>query len=140
MNSVDRLFDRWAINGRAELMEKEHRRPVKIFLDKVKLKNSFTFLDIGCGNGWVVRIIASQKQCKKAVGIDVSKKMIKNALKEKKLEKEEYVVANIEKWKTRKKFDYIFAMESMYYTESLRHALKKIHQLLKPQGIFLLWN
>lgn len=136
MDSVQRLFDQWAINGRAELMEKEHKKPVKEFLANADLRKPFTFLDIGCGNGWIVRAIASLDNCKKATGIDKSENMIKNALQKNKSPKEFYKVADIEKWRTQKKFDRIFSMEVIYYTESPQKALKKIYELLNPGGIF----
>ena len=136
MKSVEKLFDKWATSGRAELMEKEHGKPVGAFLKKADLKEPFTFLDIGCGNGWVVRAISSLENCKKSTGIDKSKKMIKNAQSKIASKKEEYLVADIEKWRTQKRFDRIFSMEVIYYTESPKKALKKIFGLLNPGGMF----
>ncbi len=136
MDLVRKTFDEWAINGRAELMEKEHGKNVSNFLDKISFDRPFTFLDVGCGNGWVVRKIASNTYCKKAVGIDKSKKMIQQAQKNKKNSNEEFLHTNVESLKYRGKFDYIFSMESLYYAESIEVALKKIFKLLKPGGKF----
>ncbi|MDX1441915.1 MAG: methyltransferase domain-containing protein [Nitrosopumilaceae archaeon] len=136
MDLVRKTFDEWAINGRAELMEKEHGKNVTKFLDKISFESPFTFLDVGCGNGWVIRKIAKNPYCKKAVGIDKSKKMINQAQKNKNNSKETYLHANIESLNYRGKFDYIFSMESLYYAESIEVALKKIFKLLKPGGKF----
>ena len=136
MDSVQKLFDNWAVNGRAELMEKEHGTPVMKILEKIDLEKPFTFLDIGCGNGWIVRKIASKDNCKKAIGIDKSKKMIINAQQKRKTNKESYLVEDIEKWKTHKKFDKIFSMEVLYYTKSPQQALRKIFSLLNNGGEF----
>ena len=136
MDEVSQLFDKWADNGRAELMEREHGRNVEKFLDGVHLKNSFSFLDVGCGNGWVVRKMAQKDKCRIAIGIDKSKNMIKHAKKMKAGAKEEYFRADIESLETRRKFDYIFAMESIYYSESIETAIQKIFNLLKPEGEF----
>ena len=136
MDIVRKTFDEWAQNGRAELMEKEHGKNVLKFLDKVCFENPFSFLDVGCGNGWVVRKISTNSNCKKAIGIDKSKKMISQAKKIKKNSKELYVHTDIESWKYSGKFDIIFSMESLYYAESIDIAMKKIFQLLKPGGQF----
>jgi len=84
MDVVKKTFDKWAKIGRAELMEREHTKTVLRFLRSVSFKKDFSFLDIGCGNGWVVRKISKIETCKKAVGIDKSKFMIKNAISKKK--------------------------------------------------------
>ncbi len=85
MDRVKRTFDKWAQNGRAELMEIEHGKNVMKFLKTISFDKPFTFLDVGCGNGWVVRRIADKKNCKKAIGIDKSKKMIIQCKKKEKV-------------------------------------------------------
>lgn len=136
MDKVEKTFDIWAKNGRAELMEEEHGKNVSKFFSKVKFEKPFTFLDVGCGNGWVVRKIALLENCKKSIGIDKSKKMISQA---KKISdnKEQFFYTDIESYKTRQKFDYIFSMESLYYVDSIEKALKKIHVFLNPGGQFV---
>jgi 2-polyprenyl-3-methyl-5-hydroxy-6-metoxy-1,4-benzoquinol methylase len=136
MDIVRKTFDEWAQNGRAELMEKEHGKNVVKFLDKVCFEKPFSFLDVGCGNGWVVRKISANSKCKKAIGIDKSKKMIIQAKKNKNNSKETYVHTNIESWKYSGKFDFIFSMESLYYAQSIEVVMEKIFQLLKPGGEF----
>ena len=95
MNSVRKTFDEWAQNGRAELMEAEHGKNVSKFLDSIKFDEPFSFLDVGCGNGWVVRKIARESNCKKAIGIDKSKKMIIQAKKKTDSNKEEFVTQTL---------------------------------------------
>lgn len=136
MDMVKKTFDEWAKNGRSELMEKEHGDSVLKLLKSVNFKRKFSFLDIGCGNGWVVRRIASKKQCREAVGIDKSLNMIKLAKSLSNSKKETYVKADLKSWKSKKKFDYVFSMESLYYVESIEESLKKIHAMLKPNGVF----
>ncbi len=136
MDVVKKTFDKWAKIGRDELMEREHTKAVSKFLESVSFEKDFSFLDIGCGNGWVVRKISKIKTCKKAVGIDKSKFMIKNAISKKKTVKEHYIQSDIESWNYKAKFDFIFSMESLYYSESLEKALAKIFKLLKSGGKF----
>jgi len=136
MDGVRKTFDKWAQNGRADLMEIEHGRNVLKFLKTISFEESFTFLDVGCGNGWVVRKIAKEESCKKAIGIDKSKKMIIQAKKKIENKKEEFFHTDIESMKYRGKFDFIFSMESIYYADSINAALEKIYKLLKPGGQF----
>ena len=136
MNGVKKTFDKWAQNGRAELMENEHGNNVSKFLQKISFNKPFTFLDVGCGNGWVVRKIAKENNCKKSIGIDISKKMIIQAKKKLGNKKEEFFHTGIESWDYKGKFDFIFSMESIYYADSIEIALEKIYKLLKPGGQF----
>ena len=133
---VRRLFDAWAAGGRAELMEREHRGSVMRFLGRADLGGPFTFLDIGCGNGWVVRAVAGLDACRGAVGIDKSAGMVRNAISRRASGKETYVVADIERWRTRRRFDRAFSMETIYYAESPRRAVDGVFGLLNAGGAF----
>ena len=136
MDKTSRLFDKWAKTGRAEEMEKGHGATVNKFLDKLGFDKSFTFLDIGCGNGWVVRKISQLSNCKKAIGIDKSRTMIKKAKEKKTSEKEAYFTTDLESWKYTGKFDVVFSMEALYYSVPMEPALKKVYKLLRKQGTF----
>jgi ubiquinone/menaquinone biosynthesis C-methylase UbiE len=117
-------------------MEKEHTKSVVKVLKKISFDKPFTFLDVGCGNGWVVRIVSNELNCKKSIGIDKSKNMVIEAKKSKSNKNEKYIVSDIENFIYPQKFDYIFSMESLYYVDSFEKALKKIIRLLKPGGEF----
>ena len=136
MDETSKLFDVWANTGRSEEMEKGHGTTVNQFLDKLPLKENFRFLDIGCGNGWVVRKMSQKNSCIKAIGIDKSKMMIKNAKSKISSKKESYFVTELESWDTKEKFDVIFSMESLYYSVPMEFALEKVFKLLKKNGIF----
>ena len=132
MHGVKKTFDKWAQNGRAELMEKEHGNNVSKFFQAISFRKPFTFLDVGCGNGWVVRKIVKENNCKKAIGIDISKNMIVQAKKKQGNKKEEFFHTDVESWNYKGKFNFIFSMESLYYADSIEVALEKIYKLLKP--------
>ncbi len=136
MDKTSKLFDVWAKTGRSEDMEKGHGTTVNQFLNKLFLKKNFRFLDIGCGNGWVVRKMSQNPFCVKAIGIDKSIMMIKNAKSKVLSNKESYFVTELEKWNTKEKFDIIFSMESLYYSVPMESALEKVFKLLKKNGIF----
>jgi SAM-dependent methyltransferase len=136
MDKTAKLFDEWANSGRSEDMEKGHGTTVNQFLDKLSLKENFRFLDIGSGNGWVVRKMSQNSLCTKAVGIDKSKMMVKNAKSKTLSKKENYFVTELETWNTTEKFDIIFSMESLYYSVPMEPALEKVFKLLKKGGTF----
>ena len=136
MDKVERTFDKWAQNGRADLMEIEHGKSVLKFLKSIAFDRAFAFLDIGCGNGWVIREMAEMKNCKKAIGIDKSKNMIKEAEKKSESKKARFIHTDIESLNGKERFDFIFSMESLYYVNSIPIALEKIYRLLKPGGQF----
>ena len=62
MDGVRKTFDEWAQNGRADLMEVEHGKNVLKLLKTIQFNMPFTFLDVGCGNGSVVRHIIKEKK------------------------------------------------------------------------------
>ena len=91
-------------------------------------------LDLGCGNGWVVRKVAKNPLCSRAVGIDGAEKMISNA---KSLSKDstEYILADIDTFQSVEKYDVIHSMEVLYYLNNPKEVIKKISEdWLKDNG------
>ena len=39
--------------------------------------NAYSFIDAGCGNGWLVRYLFENTKCVNGIGVDGSNKMIK---------------------------------------------------------------
>ena len=78
------IFGEWAEQGKDVGMENTHAMPVNEMIDfaleeRANIGKNFSFLDLGCGNGWVVRDVAQNKLCDRSVGIDGAKQMIVNA-------------------------------------------------------------
>lgn len=130
-----RAFDGWARDGRAEKMERGHAGTAVPFLRRTLPVGRFSFLDVGCGNGWACRLAASSEYCSRAVGIDASSGMVRRA-RARASAKESYEVADVSSWRTRKRFDYAFAMESLYYAASPAEAVARVFGLLRPGGTF----
>ena len=91
------FFGDWALSGRDEQMAKGHEDSVNAMLDLVITnQKEFSFIDVGCGNGWVVRKIFNYPNCQYAVGVDGSKQMIAKA---KSIDKTGNIISNNESLK-----------------------------------------
>jgi len=136
------LFDNWAVKGKDVSMEKGHTPSVNRMLEIINKyhqlnKNNFNFLDLGCGNGWVVRKFLEQYSCNFAVGVDGSKNMIKNAKKYS--GKGIYINENIDIFQYEQKFDIIFSMETFYYLKNINALLENIYNnLLNDKGSIIM--
>ena len=136
-NPVD-LFDDWARTGKDEQMAKTHEQSVLKMLDYIykNYNRSYTFIDAGCGNGWVVKKISSQKNCIEAIGVDGSKRMIQKArLKD---PKNNYYCDELMSWKPEKKVDIVHSMEVIYYFQKPQKLIKHIVQnWIKVGGLII---
>jgi len=139
MSKAIKTFNEWANLGKDLGMEKNHLPSVNKMLDLIPnhiLSKNFSFIDIGCGNGWVVRKVRSKEKCIKSVGIDGAEKMIKKAIS---LDKNsEYYNLDIEKMSYKKTFDVVFSMEVFYYFKNPLKVLKYINNyIIKSDGCML---
>lgn len=117
------VFSEWAEKGRDEGMERGHSISVDAMLELAlpKLGADFSAIDVGCGNGWVCRKLASHPQCTDVVGIDGSDIMISKANG---IDSEgEYHHALLPEWQPERKFDFIHSMEFLYYLEDPNEML-----------------
>jgi len=72
-------FNRWAEDGRGEEMESHHRPITDPMLEMMQLRPNERVLDVGCGNGWLCRQIASLVPHGSVIGVDVSDEMVRRA-------------------------------------------------------------
>ena len=128
-------FDQWATNGRAESMANGHGNVTLQMLSKLPHGISGKSLDIGCGNGWLVRECVS-RGAEKGFGADISPKMIEEAIRLESFEgKESYFVANAEKIDVSEEvFDLITSIESLYYYPEPIKALREWYRIAKFGG------
>ena len=71
------VFGNWVLTGQDERMAEGHADSVKAMLElAITDQKKFSFLDVGCGNGWVVRKLANHPECQYAAGVDGSEYMI----------------------------------------------------------------
>tara|TARA_B100000029_G_scaffold194170_2_gene192192 strand:- start:194 stop:820 length:627 start_codon:yes stop_codon:yes gene_type:complete len=135
------IFDNWALKDKDVGMEKGHAPAVDKMINIIDkrttiLKSQFSFLDLGCGNGWVVEKFSQNNLCTLAVGVDGANNMIKKA--KVRDTKGIYYKSNIEAWACNDKFDIIFSMETFYYFNDIDSVLKNIYNnLLKVNSFFI---
>lgn len=136
--SPTEFFGKWAETGKDEGMEKGHAESVQFMLEiaLADRKLPFTFIDAGCGNGWVVRKIKKHPLCRHASGIDGAHQMIEKAVN---IDKSgEYVDADLEAWIPEKLVDIVHSMEVLYYLiEPEKFINNLFEKWLNPGGQFI---
>ena len=117
MDTPINVFSDWAQNGKDEGMERHHNESVMNMIDfACSGLSEYSFIDAGCGNGWVVRYISKDAKCNNAIGVDGSSNMINKA---KRLDdKNKYFCEDLLKWIPQSKVDIVLSMEVFYYFES----------------------
>ena len=124
------VFHDWALIGKDEGMEKGHAASVSEMLEFIwqqveSTEQNFSAVDVGCGNGWVVRKLKSHGKCEYAMGIDGAEAMITKA---KNIDGDtDYTQALLPDFQPDLKFDFIHSMEFLYYLEEPENMLKIFH-------------
>ncbi len=136
---VQRLFDTWADDGRAEGMEVGHTPNAREAFERLGVQAQQSYLDIGCGNGYSVRWAARQDPTIRATGIDLSAQMIARARAQSaELSNTRFIHAPFPLSMLRDEaFDAIFSVEVFYYLPDLSVGLREVRRLLSPGGRFV---
>ena len=132
-------FNEWARAGRGEGMEKGHRPVGEQAIELMHLRHDAVVLDVGCGSGWATRLLADYASNGRVTGIDISDEMVELARESSQSHRNvDYEVASAEKLPfADSEFTHAFSMESLYYYRNVLQALKEIHRVLKPGGLFV---
>ena len=123
------VFGEWAEIGKDRGMEDSHAIAVNEMInfalkERLEIGEKFSFLDLGCGNGWVARLAANNALCSQAIGIDGAQQMISNA--QSRGGKTKYILADINTFNSPEKYDVIHSMEVLYYLENPADIVKRI--------------
>ena len=138
-NSGDILrkeFNRWAEAGHGEAMEQEHLPIVLPVLDRMRLAPDENVLDIGCGSGWLVRLLAEQVPEGRVVGMDFSDEMIRRARRlHDSVENAMFVVGDAGEipWDAQF-FTQALSVESAYYWPDPARGMREIFRVLREGG------
>jgi len=100
-----------------------------------KVQNNFSVIDLGCGNGWVTRML-SELGAAHSEGVDGAIEMISKARLTDSNHK--YSHGLLPDWKPDMKFDLVHSMEFLYYLEDPVEMIAKIHdEWLNDGGILV---
>jgi len=139
MDSTDtaKLFDQWALSGRAEGMERGHEARAIQALEAMPIKLDDKLLDLGCGNGWASRWLRARTgRFGFVAGVDASEEMVRLAKQVSSARNSvQFRQARFEElpWSDGF-FDHAFSMEALYYALDLPVALRSVARVLRPGG------
>ncbi len=129
-------FNRWAEAGRGEGMERDHLPIVLPMLAKMDLRADENVLDVGCGSGWLVRLLATRVTEGRVVGMDISDEMVRRARRAT-AEQENVicVVGSVEEipWQPNF-FTRIVSVESAYYWPDPARGLREMFRVASEGG------
>lgn len=131
------VFTEWAASDRDLGMEEGHAAAVDEMLTAALAalgpERTYTAVDAGCGNGWIVRRLRKAPRCISAIGVDGSAGMIAKA---RALDPAgSYVIADLMAWEPPHAVDLVVSMEVLYYVDDPVALLRRIATLwLKPGG------
>ena len=131
-------FNRWAEAGRGEGMENDHLPIVLPMLAMMNLQPDEVILDVGCGTGWLCRLIAQRLTQGEIVGMDVSDEMIHRAgTASAGIPNVSFTMGSVDAIpQPTGRFTRALSVESAYYWPDPVAGLKEIHRVLRPGGSF----
>ena len=130
-----KLLKNW--DNKTWLSSKEYINLFNSFLlHKKKLNKNSKILEIASNDGTFLRDFKKKNHF--VIGVDPAKNIaqIANNANIKTIPKFFNLNTSKNIKKNYGKFDFVFAMESIYYSDSMEKAIKKIYKLLKPGGQF----
>ncbi len=129
-------FNRWAEAGRGEEMERDHRRIAEQTLAVMGLQPADNVLDVGCGAGWLARLLATRVPEGRVVGIDVSDEMARRARRNVvDFTNAVIAVGGVEgiPWDANF-FHKVISVESAYYWPDPSSGMREIFRVLREGG------
>lgn len=132
-------FNEWARAGRGESMERGHRPVGEQAIALMRVGEDARVLDLGCGSGWATRLLAGYAARGNVIGLDISDEMIEVARSSSnEFDNVEFQVGSAERLPFDDRyFTHAFSMESLYYYADVLAALREVHRVLEPGGLFV---
>jgi ubiquinone/menaquinone biosynthesis C-methylase UbiE len=131
------------IGGKAStlIMNWLNRKLYEAVSENLNIRPTDTILDIGFGNGYLVRKL-SNKNPKKICGIEISPDMLnfvtKKSQKEIEQGKVELLLADVQRLPFADvSIDKIYTINTVYFWQNIDKGFAEIKRVLKPDGIFL---
>lgn len=129
-------FNRWAEDGRGAGMEEDHLPITLPVLERMAIEPAHNILDVGCGAGWLSKLLAARATEGRIVGMDVSSEMIRLARRAcVAIEHALFIEGTAEQipWEANF-FQRAISVESSYYWPDPAHALREIFRVLADGG------
>ncbi|HEV2521540.1 MAG TPA: class I SAM-dependent methyltransferase [Candidatus Acidoferrales bacterium] len=129
-------FNRWAETGLGEGLEEDHLPIVLPVLDQMKLARDDNVLDVGCGAGWLARLIAERVPEGRVVGMDIADEMVRRARRNYlAVENAMFVIGGVDEipWDANF-FSHAISVESAYYWPEPARGLREIHRVMREGG------
>src|SRR5690348_14333536 len=117
-------------------MDQDHLPIVLPVLDRMRLVPEDNVLDVGCGAGWLPRLLAEQVPEGRVVGVDLADEMIRRVRRNNAdLENAMFVVGEAEEipWDAGF-FTHAISVEAAYYWPDPARGLREIHRVLREGG------
>lgn len=141
MNEYTQLateFDQWANSGRGASMAQGHWDVTMQMLDSSNTSFDGNCLDVGCGNGWLVREML-RRGAQQGLGVDISPQMVAVANQSRQYETEQYVVSNGESLPFEEgSIQVITNIESLYYYPDPQAAIHEWFRIVTSGGRLLM--
>lgn len=123
------------------VMNRQNRPLYEETIRLLSPSNSDSILDIGCGNGTVLNMLANQCNCD-LTGIDTSMSILKDATKRNctfvKKGKMTFLCQNANAMTfADQSFSKAYTINTVYFWESLGDTMAEIERVLKPGGLFI---
>lgn len=127
-------FNRWAEAGRGDHMQEDHLPIVLPMLQGIEFRPDDRVLDVGCGTGWLPRLIATRVPDGWVLGLDVSDEMVARAReKSTAISNVTYEVGGVDRIPAEAQtFTKAISVESAYYWPDPASGLREIFRVLKP--------
>jgi ubiquinone/menaquinone biosynthesis C-methylase UbiE len=135
-DQIRREFNRWVDTGQGRALEKRHWETTRQLIDLMNVGEYDNVMDLGCGVGWATRLLAQKASRGIVLGVDLSDRMILQALKEyRNPHNALFLVADAAGIPCQDAlFDALLSVESIYFYPGLDLAFHEVHRILKPGG------
>lgn len=131
-----RQFNRWAEAGKGEAMEQDHWPITQPVLARMGIAEDDNIFDLGCGAGWLSRVLAKSAPQGRVMGMDISDEMVRRA-RQKGIEFDNlvFIVGAAEEipWESNF-FSKVISVESSYYWPDPAKALREAFRVLREGG------
>ena len=129
-------FNRWAEAGRGEGMENDHLPIALPMLAQMGLRADENVLDVGCGGGWLCKLLASRVTEGRVVGMDISDEMVRHARRNcADIANALFVVGSVDAipWQPNF-FTRVVSVESSYYWPDPTQGIRELFRVLGEGG------